>query len=274
MQDEYRFLTLDGERIAAWVESRVSEEHTAYYPQSLLFFVKSGTLHFRVGDYQVTFPAPAYVLVRKNTLGYYRKSWEATQQFAEVFILSLKDNLVEAVIEDFSPTSAVPTSPLNPVHLLSPNEELIAIFSSIPEYYAKRKEVTMEGVHAGMRAVITACMNSDPDLYYLFQDRATPTGSRLKSIIDHHFNLGLTVEELAELSGLSLSTFYRQFKKEFGKSPHQWLMNRRLQEAYELLKNTDQPVSDIGYETGFKDLAHFSRRFKQKFGLPPSQARG
>lgn len=274
MQDEYRFLTLDGERIAAWVESRVSKEHTSYYPQSVLFFVKRGTLHFRVGDYQVTFPAPAYVLVRKNTLGYYKKSWSTTESSAEVFILSLKDHLIEAVIEDFSPSTSAPTSPISPVHLLIPNGELVTMFDNLPDYHAERKQVTKEDVHEGMRTVIAACMKSDPSLYYLFQDRASPIGSRLKSIVDHHFNLGLTVEKLADLSGLSLSTFYRQFKKEFGQSPHQWLMNRRLQEAYELLKNTNRTVSDISYETGFKDLAHFSRRFKQKFGLPPSQTRG
>ena len=89
--------------------------------------------------------------------------------------------------------------------------------------------------------------------------------------MDHHSLSGATLEELARLSGRSLSTFYRDFKKLFHTSPHKWLLQSRLSKAKDLLLHSSKKSSEIYLDLGFKDLGHFSRTFKQEFGVPPSE---
>jgi AraC-like DNA-binding protein len=73
------------------------------------------------------------------------------------------------------------------------------------------------------------------------------------------------------LSGRSIATFHREFKRTFNTSPHQWIKERRLLKAKELLTLTNRKPSDIYIELGFEDLAHFSRSFKKHFGKNPSK---
>ncbi|MEM6770186.1 MAG: helix-turn-helix transcriptional regulator, partial [Bacteroidota bacterium] len=55
-----------------------------------------------------------------------------------------------------------------------------------------------------------------------------------------------------------------------GAPPHKWIMERRLLEAYEILKHQPTSVTRVALDLGFKDLPHFSRRFKGRFGVSPS----
>lgn len=95
----------------------------------------------------------------------------------------------------------------------------------------------------------------------------------LPAFIAAHAAEGLSNRELARKSGRSLSAFHRQFVATFGTTPQRWLMERRLQRAKVLLSSSSLPITEIAYETGFRDPAHFSRAFKQRFGTPPRALR-
>lgn len=92
-------------------------------------------------------------------------------------------------------------------------------------------------------------------------------------VVEANVYSNLTIEEIAKLSNLSLSSFKREFKKEYNDSPARYIKNRKLEKAAKLLRNTDLRVSEVCYSSGFNDLAHFSRTFQSKFGLSPSKYR-
>ena len=95
-----------------------------------------------------------------------------------------------------------------------------------------------------------------------------------KEVIESNLYNDLSLEELAILSGHSLSTFKREFKRHYhDQPPAKYIKNRRLLRAAELLKATSLRISDIAFDCGFKDLAHFSKSFQKKFGSPPSYFR-
>jgi len=81
------------------------------------------------------------------------------------------------------------------------------------------------------------------------------------------------VRDLAKAAMCSPTHLRRLFQKAVGMSPRQWLLERRLQKAAQLLQTTDKPVQQIADECGFESLSHFNRYFKAKFGLSPSQYR-
>jgi len=74
--------------------------------------------------------------------------------------------------------------------------------------------------------------------------------------------------ELAEMANLSQWHFLRQFKKHVGLSPHAWLIQARLQKSQKLLRQ-GLNLSEVSQQCGFSDQSHFSRHFRQTFGITP-----
>jgi len=89
--------------------------------------------------------------------------------------------------------------------------------------------------------------------------------------IDEHFCLeGLTGETIAHALGISARSLYNHFRLE-GVSVAQYLQLRRLRHAYQLLtEGSVETVLEAATESGFRNLSHFSRCFKQEFGVSPS----
>jgi AraC-like DNA-binding protein len=83
----------------------------------------------------------------------------------------------------------------------------------------------------------------------------------------------VSVEKLAELSGRSLSCFKKEFQHIYGMSPHRWLRTKRLEHAAWLLSTTTRLVEEVADACGFASTTHFTRAFKEKFGLSPRDYR-
>ena len=81
------------------------------------------------------------------------------------------------------------------------------------------------------------------------------------------------VERLASVSGVSEAHFARSFKEAFGVPPHRYLLTRRIERAKALLRDTDQPIIDIAFETGWHSLGTFGRIFRDITGESPSELR-
>jgi len=83
----------------------------------------------------------------------------------------------------------------------------------------------------------------------------------------------VTVSDLAKVAMFSPTHLRRLFQKAVGMSPRQWLLEQRLRKAAQLLQTTDRTVQQIADLCGFESLSHFSRYFKARFGIAPSQYR-
>jgi AraC-like DNA-binding protein len=81
------------------------------------------------------------------------------------------------------------------------------------------------------------------------------------------------VPEVAAYVGLNRTYFSRVFTLQVGLPPSKYILQRKLEAAKELLTFTDISVAEAAESLGFFDIAHFSRRFKEAFGLPPSHLR-
>ena len=114
--------------------------------------------------------------------------------------------------------------------------------------------------------------NAEP-IIQLLSDLFTPRVVNIKETVYVHLFSSLSVEELAKLCNLSLSSFKREFKKIFNDTPSNFINTERLNKAVELLKVSDFTISDIAYETGFNDPSYFARLFKNKMGMSPSTFR-
>lgn len=81
------------------------------------------------------------------------------------------------------------------------------------------------------------------------------------------------VTRLAQVSGVSEAHFSRSFKDAFGVPPHRYLLTRRIERAKALLRDTDLPITDIAFQTGWNSLGTFGRVFRDVTGGSPSKLR-
>jgi transcriptional regulator GlxA family with amidase domain len=81
------------------------------------------------------------------------------------------------------------------------------------------------------------------------------------------------VPRLAGVSGVSEAHFARSFRQAFGVPPHRYLLTRRIERAKALLRDTDRPIIDIAFETGWNSLGTFGRVFRDVTGESPSELR-
>lgn len=93
------------------------------------------------------------------------------------------------------------------------------------------------------------------------------------SYIEQNFQNDITVEDIAKTCGLNRSYFGKIFKDFTGKPPQQFLMTYRMIKATELLKLTKLSISDIGNAVGYPNQLHFSRAFKNIYGISPREWR-
>ncbi|MBS0379472.1 MAG: helix-turn-helix transcriptional regulator [Proteobacteria bacterium] len=81
------------------------------------------------------------------------------------------------------------------------------------------------------------------------------------------------VRRLARVSSISEAHFARSFRQAFGVPPHRYLLTRRIERAVALLRETDLPIIDIAFQTGWKSLGTFGRIFRDITGAAPGSVR-
>ena len=111
-----------------------------------------------------------------------------------------------------------------------------------------------------------------PEALFSFQlfDRADATDRQLQAAVENNLTYSVTVEELAFLCNMSLSTFKRRFARIYGTSPNKWLLQRRMQQAILLLQQQAKP-SEIYFQLGYENHSSFSQSFKQAYGITPRE---
>ena len=92
---------------------------------------------------------------------------------------------------------------------------------------------------------------------------------RASEFLEAHLDGNLSLQQVAEACELSVSHFARAFKKTFRKPPHNWLTERRVERARDLMMNSRLPLADIAIRCGFGDQSALNRSFKRVHGVSP-----
>lgn len=96
---------------------------------------------------------------------------------------------------------------------------------------------------------------------------------RAKDRMDSASHEEWPITRLASVSGVSEAHFARSFRDAFGVPPHRYLLTRRIERAKALLRDTDLPITDIAFQTGWNSLGTFGRIFRDVTGERPSALR-
>jgi AraC-like DNA-binding protein len=93
---------------------------------------------------------------------------------------------------------------------------------------------------------------------------------RARRFIDEAFDRPLNLDQISDAACFSRNHFLRMFRRAFNKTPHQYLTERRIERAKELLALGQLSVTDICFEVGFQSLGSFSSLFRKSVGYSPA----
>ena len=96
---------------------------------------------------------------------------------------------------------------------------------------------------------------------------------RARAFINENFHEPLDLDAISQEACLSRYHFLRLFREEFATTPHQYLIDRRIEKAKELLRHRRMTVTDVCFEVGFESLGSFSTLFRQRVGDAPTSYR-
>src|SRR5262245_3127378 len=93
--------------------------------------------------------------------------------------------------------------------------------------------------------------------------------NRARALIDACYDQPLDLERIAGEASFSRYLFSRLYRQAFDQTPHQYLMNRRIEQAKNLLTAGELSVTEVCFAVGFQSLGSFSALFRRSVGQPP-----
>lgn len=143
----------------------------------------------------------------------------------------------------------------------------------IMQYFYNQHVVSEDILEIKLKEILLLLLSSKKaaQVALLLEHFVNKRTAGFKEVIETHVLSEISLEELSQLCNMSLSTFKRHFKKIYHTTPNEYLFDKRLENSKKLLATSDQSIDDIAMLTGFKTTAHFSRKLKEKYTIPPSQ---
>lgn len=243
--------------------------HEEFIPDHFLGFQLSGETHAFHDKGKTIIKENTVVIVRKNQLIRTVKHPSKNEKYQFISITLDQETLRQYAAEN--KMAAAERFPDTEKLFFEPDGFFRGYFVSLLPYVDKTKTATSRLVVLKIKEAIELILQSNPDFKNLLFDFSEPHKIDLKEYMNKNFMFNVSVETFARLTGRSLSGFKRDFNKAFNTTPKQWLKEKRLEEAYYLIRHRDKKPSDIYLELGFENLSHFYYSFKQKFGMTTSE---
>ena len=156
------------------------------------------------------------------------------------------------------------------VKMGSDRNDVRCLFESLLPYFDDGLTPTDDVLRTKMSEGMSVILNTDANLYASLFDFVDPWKIDIVDFMERNYMNDLSMQEIAYYTGRSLATFKRDFSKVSDLTPQKWLMRRRLEAARELIKKGGRRVSEVCFDVGFKNLSHFSRLYKDTYGMAPT----
>lgn len=156
------------------------------------------------------------------------------------------------------------------VRFPSDRVDVRSLFESIVPYFEAGVTPTEDILRLKMTEGVYAILHTDESLYASLFDFTEPWKIDIVDFLEQNYMNDLSMEEIAFYTGRSLATFKRDFRKVSELSPQKWLIRRRLEAAHHLLVSGARRVTEACFDVGFKNLSHFSKAYKELYGVAPT----
>jgi len=195
-----------------------------------------------------------------------------------VMVFFMPDNFLKQLINENRKRlllTNLPEAAVDHVLPLDVNELSKSFFVSMRPYFTQTPPPPENLLELKFKELVLSLLSNKKNEQFLsyLNNLSNDMNPSMEEIMLNNYASKLSLAEYAKLACKSVPTFKREFKKIFKDSPAKWVIKKKINLATELLENTSQSIADITYECGFENQTHFSRIFKEKMGVSPSQFR-
>jgi AraC-like DNA-binding protein len=235
-----------------------------------VLYVKTGTFRMRYGKEEYVLQKGQVVLLKKNIhIEYLPASESLEEEKVEYIQFTIKYELVKEFTK-LANLTVLAHSDHTPVIIKSAESGWFSYAGSLDPYLQQEGEPSAGLVKIKMLELFFHLAGLDKCMLEQLLEIREHFRTNITITVEENIMNSMSVEQLATLSGRSLSSFRRDFVAIYNMPPSQWIRMKRLEKAKELLRSTTMTITDICYTLGFENIAHFSRLFKSHFGYPPS----
>ncbi|MFT3702457.1 MAG: helix-turn-helix domain-containing protein [Agriterribacter sp.] len=161
-------------------------------------------------------------------------------------------------------------SPQQQIHSFNKHPLLKSCLASLIPYFDMQDPFPEKIASLKIEEAITIVRTIEPAIDTVLANFEEPGKIELADFMEKNFMFNMPMERFGYLTGRSLSTFNRDFKKIYDITPQKWMTRKRLELAHYHLSEKKQRPVDVYLEVGFEDLSHFSYAFKKYFGYAPT----
>lgn len=152
-------------------------------------------------------------------------------------------------------------------------ENIDSCFSRMAEEYRSPSEYSTEIISACLKQILIMAFRTHPASFRPQENENNSPIYAVQRYIEMYYDQEILISQLASENFISFYHLSRSFKKQTGYSPKQYLLYIRLAHAKQLLLETDLPVNDLAFKTGFHDVSNFIRSFRSEYGTTPHKFR-
>lgn len=239
-----------------------------FISEHFFLYLINGQIEGYDGNKHYTLTPGESCIVRKNHLVRYNKH-KSNEEFGKVVVIFDEPFLKQFIQKHKAPASNFASE--NAFLAVNKSSLIINFIQSLEPYYTGSGKIDPGFTDIKREELLLILLQIHPEYSAVLFDFGKPGKIDLEALINKNYKFNVSLNQLARLSGRSLSAFKRDFEEIFKNSPSRWLTEKRLKEAYFLIEKKNKKPGDIYFELGFKDLSHFSYAFKKQFGKTPSE---
>ncbi|WP_414647090.1 AraC family transcriptional regulator [Chitinophaga sp.] len=144
-------------------------------------------------------------------------------------------------------------------------------FKSLDHFFVHAIPLSTELMQLKTVQILEILVEIDAAIVGVLFDFSTVDKVRLDEFMIKYYNLNVPLETFAKLTGREIELFRKDFYNAFGEAPGRWLLKKRLDLAYQLIKEKGLKPNKVYKDAGFVNLSHFSISFRKEFGINPSE---
>ena len=236
-----------------------------------IYYVLTGKKTLHTTDHSITLTDGSIAFVKKGAC-------LIEQHFEEPFcvvVFIMPDSFIRSFLRDYSLGGNAKPDTTPPIISVYDDEMIKSFYQSVLPYFVSADNVPEEILELKFKELLLSLLHNPANealrnhLRYIQENPVTP----IKDIMETNFAYNLRIEAYAKMTNRSVSSFKRDFQSLFHTTPGKWLIEKKLDNAKNLLLRTDKTIADVAFESGFENTAHFCRLFKQRTGITPMEYR-
>jgi transcriptional regulator, AraC family len=277
MITDYKKIDLYGKTLIQKIDLKPPFEYV--FPtaeQACFLYVLKGEMQFQHGDHKLNIPTHHALLLNCINSGK-QISESGNSPSEEIVIVTFHPDILKKIYERELPLILQPSNKVTNQSSGKINNDFLIhkYIEGLLFYFENPSLVNDEVLILKLKEIILLLSQTrDAEtIQIILSQLFSPAKYSFQQVIDANIFLQINMQELAEKTNLSLSSFKREFRKIYDSSPANYIKNKRLERAAELLLASDERITDVAFDCGFNDLASFSKSFHDKYATTPRNYR-